>query len=102
MSISLNLQQALAPVEAEHVPQRRSFIKRAGTSLLALGSLALADGGPAAQTGSTSPARSTPRSAAGRRASLGDSCAQRLTYRVRVRSRCAHWLFAAERRSLAS
>ena len=32
----------------------------------------------------------------------GDSCAQRLTYRVRVRSRCAHWLFAAERRSLAS
>ena len=30
------------------------------------------------------------------------SCAQRLTCRVRVRSRCEHWLLAAEQRSLAS
>ena len=59
MSTSLNLQQPLALDEAEHAPQRRSFIKRASASLVALGSLVVAAGEPAAQTRPASPARST-------------------------------------------
>ncbi len=66
MSTSLNLQQPLAPDEAEHAPQRRSFIKRASASLVALGGLMVAGGEPAAQTRPASPARSTTQSAAGR------------------------------------
>jgi hypothetical protein len=66
MSTSLNLQQPLVLDEAEHAVQRRSFIKRAGTSLLALGSLMIAGAGPAAQTRPAPPARSMPQSAAGR------------------------------------
>ena len=59
MNTSLNLQHALALDEAEHAPQRRTFIKRASASLVALGSLALAGGQPAAQSRPASPARST-------------------------------------------
>jgi uncharacterized protein len=66
MSTSLNLQQPLVLDEAEHAVQRRSFIKRAGTSLLALGSLMIAGAGPAAQTRPASPARSMTQSTAGR------------------------------------
>jgi fermentation-respiration switch protein FrsA (DUF1100 family) len=66
MNTSLNLQPAFAPNEAEHAPQRRSFIKRASTGLVALGSLVVAGGAPAAQTRPASPARSTTQSTAGR------------------------------------
>ncbi len=59
MHASLNLQPALALDEAEHAPQRRTFIKRVSASLVALGSLALAGGPPAAQSRPASPARST-------------------------------------------
>ena len=59
MNTSLNLQPALALDEAEHAPQRRTFIKRVSTSLVALGSLALAGGQPAAQSRPASPTRST-------------------------------------------
>jgi uncharacterized protein len=61
MSTSLTLQQAFAPNEPEHGPQRRSFIKRASTSLVALGGLVMAGGEAAAQTRPASPARSTTR-----------------------------------------
>ena len=59
MSTPLTLQPALALDEAEHAPQRRAFIKRVSASLVALGSLALAGGQPAAQSRPASPARST-------------------------------------------
>ena len=59
MNAPPNLQPALALDEAEHAPQRRTFIKRMGASLAALGSLALAGGQPAAQSRPASPARST-------------------------------------------
>ncbi len=58
MNASLNLQPALALDEAEHAPQRRTFIKRVSASLVALGSLALAGGQPAAQSRPASAARS--------------------------------------------
>ena len=83
MSISPNLQQALAPVEAEHAPQRRSFIKRAGTSLVALGSLVVAGGEPAAQTRPASPARSMTQSTAGRRPEDADNFYQSRAVTVR-------------------
>ena len=83
MSISPNLQQALAPVEAEHAPQRRRFIKRAGTSLVALGSLVLAGGEPAAQTRPASPARSMTQSTAGRRPEDADNFYQSRAVTVR-------------------
>jgi fermentation-respiration switch protein FrsA (DUF1100 family) len=66
MSTALTLQRAFAPNEPEHGAQRRSFIKRASTSLVALGGLMAATGEPAAQTRSASPARSTTPSTAGR------------------------------------
>jgi len=66
MSTSLSLKLSLPANAAEHAPQRRSFIKRAGTGLAALGSLVVAAGQPAAQTRQASPARSTTPSPAGR------------------------------------
>jgi hypothetical protein len=50
MSISPNSQQALARAETGHAPQRRSFIRRAGASLVAVGSLMVAGGEAAGQT----------------------------------------------------
>jgi len=44
MSTTLNLQQPLAPGQAEHAAQRRTFIKRASASLVALGGLVVAAG----------------------------------------------------------
>ena len=66
MRTSLNLQQPLVLHEAEQAAQRRSFIKRASTSLFALGSLMIAGAEAAAQTQPASPARSMAQSAAGR------------------------------------
>ena len=54
---SMNLQQALAPTEAGRAPQRRSFMKRASISLVALGSLMVTGSPPAAQTRPAPPAR---------------------------------------------
>ena len=63
MSTTLNLQQSLAPGQAEHAAQRRGFIKRASASLVALGGLVVAAGEAAAQT---RPARSVTQSTASR------------------------------------
>ena len=63
---SMNLQQALAPTEAGRAPQRRSFMKRASISLVALGSLMVTGSPPAAQTRPAPPARSTTPPATGR------------------------------------
>jgi fermentation-respiration switch protein FrsA (DUF1100 family) len=73
MSTTLNLQQGFTPDGAEHAAKRRSFIKRAGTSLAALGTLAVAGGQPAAQTLPASPARSAKQPTAGRPAEDADN-----------------------------
>lgn len=65
MSTSLDLQHLFALNEVEPVPQRRSFIKRAGTGILALGGLAAAGSEAAAQPKPAAPARSASPSAAG-------------------------------------
>jgi fermentation-respiration switch protein FrsA (DUF1100 family) len=56
MNALLTLNQSLAADDSEHGAQRRGFIKRAGSSLAALGGLALAGGQAVAQT-PASPAR---------------------------------------------
>ena len=66
MSTLLNTRQVFAPQEGEHVPQRRGFIKRASSGLVALGGLMVAAGEPAAQTRPAAPARPTTPPAAGR------------------------------------
>lgn len=83
MSTPLNLPQALAPDDAEHTPQRRSFIKRASTGLAALGSLVAAGGEAVAQARPASPARSTAPSIAGRQPADADNFYQSPAVTVR-------------------
>ena len=54
---SMNLQQALAPTEAGRAPQRRSFMKRASISLVALGSLMVTGSPPVSMRRSAATAR---------------------------------------------
>lgn len=66
MSTTMSLQQPLAPTDAETSANRRTFIKHASTSLLALGSLLAAGGAQAAQPRPATSARSTTQATAGR------------------------------------
>ena len=66
MSTSVDLQQLFALREVEPAPQRRNFIKHAGTSLLALGGLLATGSGPAAQPRPAAPARPGSQSTASR------------------------------------
>ena len=66
MSTSVDLQQLFALHEVQPAPQRRSFIKHAGTSLLALGGLVATGSGPTAQPRPAAPARAASQSPASR------------------------------------
>ena len=59
MSTVNSLQQPLVPGDAEHAPERRRFIKQAGTGLIGLGGLIVASSAPAAEARGSA-ARSRP------------------------------------------
>ncbi len=59
MSTVNSLQQPLVPGDAEHAPERRRFIKQAGTGLIGLSGLIVAISAPVAEARGSTPARSS-------------------------------------------